>query len=249
MPMISADEDFNAKVLSSVTPVLVCFGTRTCPEKKIMWPQLERIATASQANLTIVDVTMEQHPALSKRYNVEVSPTILIFQNGVVRAHLVGFLTDESLNRVCSQVLQRKLPATLQRLPSEEDFEDFVLIPLLQKWGYSYRRQYICQSTDGFTQKRGRIDLLVYDHPAGQPLTLFENKRQIKGEHDLQKAREQAEQYARMLWLPSFIVAAPHGLWIYHRTGHQSTCVKQMTLLALQQKPDTLHRLLQRLRQ
>ena len=58
----------------------------------------------------------------------------------------------------------------------------------------------------------------------------------------------QAGAYAASLALPSFVVAAPRGLWVFQRDGERSRCVRSISGLELYQAPEPLLRLLLELR-
>ncbi len=62
------------------------------------------------------------------------------------------------------------------------------------------------------------------------PVTLFEDKLRIINDKDLQPAVDQAKSYALQLGLPSFVVAAPEGLWLYSLDRHLEKLVKKVTL-------------------
>ncbi len=96
---------------------------------------------------------------------------------------------------------------------SEEHFEDEVITPLLQRLAFTFRRQQTCKVQVGRQTHVGRIDYLVYDQ--SKSLTLFENKFRIVSEKDLVESVNQAQSYALFLGLPSFVVAAPEGIWVY----------------------------------
>jgi hypothetical protein len=96
---------------------------------------------------------------------------------------------------------------------SEAKFEEKVIAPLLERWGFKYQTQYPCHFRFGSQDHHGRVDFFVSDERG--PLTLFEDKLRIHNEDHLQPAIAQAKSYALMLGLPSFVVAAPEGLWLY----------------------------------
>jgi hypothetical protein len=54
-----------------------------------------------------------------------------------------------------------------------------MIIPLLERWGWSYRRQVVCPPHASRTVVRGRVDILVSTDTLTEPLTLFEAKRRI----------------------------------------------------------------------
>lgn len=96
---------------------------------------------------------------------------------------------------------------------SEAEFEAVKIAPMLQQWNFKIKAQYPCRVRVGGQLHTGWVDFLVSDD-RGQ-LTLFENKLRIINPKDLERAVEQAKSYALHLSLPSFVVAAPEGFWVY----------------------------------
>jgi hypothetical protein len=88
----------------------------------------------------------------------------------------------------------------------------------------------------------------VYDDPGGPPLTLFENKRAIAAPAALAQAVAQAHGYARALRVPSCVVAAPAGLWIYSSAAADPLLVRRISALELLEQPDTALAIVRRLR-
>ena len=156
---------------------------------------------------------------------------------------MVGFVSPNLLQLLCDQVASGTLPSEPFWSPVEVTFEDVVIVPLLDAWGFTYVRQAACPMP-----ARGRLDFLVYDEPAAPPLTLFENKRQLASAQALAQAAAQAHGYARAVQAPSFVVAAPAGLWIYASTATSPVAVRRVTSLELQQQLDSVPRILRQLR-
>jgi hypothetical protein len=104
---------------------------------------------------------------------------------------------------------------------TERDFEQTVIVPLLQRWALPYRMEQFCRLRVRGQLRIGRIDVLVHTPDSSRTLTLFENKRRIAGSRDLDRAVRQANDYARAKRLRSFVIAAPQGLWIDSRPGGQ----------------------------
>lgn len=96
---------------------------------------------------------------------------------------------------------------------SEAEFEEKIIVPLLKRWEFKYQAQHPCVFRFGSQDHRGRVDFLVSDERGR--LTLFEDKFRIHNDHHLESAVAQAKSYALMLGLPSFVVAAPEGFWLY----------------------------------
>jgi hypothetical protein len=235
-------------VLRADLPVLVCFATRPCPGRRALAPALERIALAYAGRLLVASVLVDAAPLLAEQYGVVVSPTLMIFQYGDRQGQAVGFIPAGLVDLLAEEASLGAVAGDMRWCPVEERFEDVVLIPLLQDWGFVFRRQAPCALAGSQAPQRGRIDLLVYEHLHGAPLTLIESKRQIRGDQDLRRAAAQAAAYATALSLPSFVVAAPPGLWIYRHTRGDTRCVAHVTSLELHRAAERPRQILLQLR-
>ena len=80
------------------------------------------------------------------------------------------------------------------------------------------------------------------------PLTLFEDKLRILNDQALARARDQGKSYALMLGLPSFVVAAPEGLWIYALQGNREELALKLTGEELAARDGEVRSLLLRMR-
>ena len=96
---------------------------------------------------------------------------------------------------------------------TEREFERTCIERMLARWGVEYRAQHTHRYLRGSSPASLKIDYLVSDKDG--LLTLFENKRRLSKLADREQAVKQARSYALELTLPSFIVAAPDGLWLY----------------------------------
>jgi thiol-disulfide isomerase/thioredoxin len=237
-----SEATFGRHVLASPLPALVLFAAPACPASRALRPLLHELATAYAGDLRIAVLNAERASLIAEQFGVAASPTMLIVQHGEVVTRVVGFVPGGLLRLLCEQIAAGALPPDPFWSPTEATFEDLVVIPLLTAWGFSYVRQAPCP-----TPARGRIDLLVYDHAGEQPLTLFENKRRIMSASALQQAIAQAHTYARALRLPSFVIAAPAGIWVYACDGSRALAIKRLTSLELQDHPDVVPQLLRRL--
>ena len=189
------------------------------------WIEMKKIATFPPITLT----EMKADPTLA--------------QWGLVRRQFQGGV--EAMPHTIYNRLLQDIPESIRRrhqlhpeviaqapqsgeFASEKDFEDRVVEPLLRQWGFSFKRQYLCDFYIGSQVIRGRVDFLVEDQLG--PITLFENKFRILGEDDLRKATAQAKSYALQLGVPSFVVASPEGLWLYQLRSHREKLIMQISL-------------------
>lgn len=124
--------------------------------------------------------------------------------------------------------------------PVQQVFEDAVIIPLLDAWDWRYGRQVVCPRPADRSVVRGRVDIMVYHSADGEPLTLFEAKRQIVHPSALHQAAIQAHRYAEAFHLPSFVVAAPSGMWLYRRERGRPQMIQAFSSLEIVSQPTVL---------
>ncbi|MEI7771956.1 MAG: thioredoxin domain-containing protein, partial [Chloroflexales bacterium] len=229
---------FGRRVLRAPLPVLVCFGTQRCPGRQALAPALERIAATYQGRLRVATVLVDDAILLGEQDGVVASPTLLVFQHGDRQGQAIGFIPAGLVDLLADDVVQGVVTGDILWSPVEEQFEDRVLLPLLQRWGCTAQRQVACALPGRGAAQRGRIDLLVYADPADPPFTLIESKRHMRGDQALRQAVAQATAYARSLALASFVIAAPPGLWIYRIASERPVCIQQVTSLEIHQAPD-----------
>jgi thiol-disulfide isomerase/thioredoxin len=237
------ESNFGRYVINSPIPVVALFGSRTCPASRALRPPLHELASVHAGTIRFATINAEHAPLLAGQFGLHMIPTLIVVQNGEIATRVVGFVSPDLLRLLCDQVASGTLPSEPFWSPVESTFEDVVVVPLLDAWGFTYVRQAACPPP-----ARGWLDFLVYDDPAAPPLTLFENKRQIASTQALALAATQAHAYARALQVPSFVVAAPAGLWIYASTATSPVAVRRVTSLELQQQLDSVPRILRQLR-
>jgi len=148
---------------------------------------------------------------------------------GLVRSHFQGVMTEPVSPVIYNRLLER-VPLEVRqeydlepeeisdakfsgKYASEAEFEEKIVEPLLKRLGFRYRAQFPCSFRIGSQYHTGRLDFEVSHE--GRPLTIVESKVRIMGRRELRPAADQAKSYALLLGYPSFIVAAPEGLWVY----------------------------------
>lgn len=127
-------------------------------------------------------------------------------------------------------------PELSGRFALEAEFEDKVIRPLLKGWGFKPEGQYTRPVWIGSQEHLLRVDFLVSDDQG--PVTLFEDKLRIVSDEDLKPAVRQAKSYALLLGLPSFVVAAPEGLWLYALDGNQERLVEPISQLKVRSQQE-----------
>ncbi|MFO7325064.1 MAG: thioredoxin [Pseudomonadota bacterium] len=97
--VIHAGQDtFHETVLASPVPVLVDFWAEWCAPCRAIAPVLQDVAAARGQSLRVVKVDVDEHPDLARHYGVRSIPTLLLFQDGQLRAQHVGALRRVELD-------------------------------------------------------------------------------------------------------------------------------------------------------
>jgi thiol-disulfide isomerase/thioredoxin len=229
-PIAVSEAAFRRQVLQAQLPVLVAFVAAGCAASRALRPMLRDVAARYAGRLRVASVSAERAADLAELYGVAATPTLLVVQRGAVVTRAVGFLPAPLLHLLAGQAAEESLPPDPLWSPLESTFEDLVLLPLLGRWGLTHARQFTSAAL-----ARGRVDVLAYDGDA--PLTLFESKRSLLSEAAVREAAAQANRYAAALGLPSFVVAAPPGLWVYARREAKALLVRRVSALELAQEP------------
>jgi thioredoxin 1 len=92
-----SDESFEEQVLKSDIPVLVDFWAEWCGPCKMIVPILDDVAPTYSGKLKIAKVNIDENHAIPAKYNVRGIPTLILFENGDVKATKVGALSRTQL--------------------------------------------------------------------------------------------------------------------------------------------------------
>lgn len=177
--------------------------------------------------------TLEQ----CRRHNVVTAPMPTAVYN-----RLLSYLPDAALAAADLR------PAPVGPAPDsgwyavKEEFGQKVVEPLLHGWAFAFEARYRCQCPLGRQNYPGHVDYLVRD--AVGPITLFETQTHLLTEADQQAAAERVRPYALLLGLPTFVLAAPEGLWLYAVQRGEAALERRFTLDEVIAGPHVLRNLL-----
>jgi len=90
-----SDNDFEAEVLKSPTPVVVDFFAEWCGPCKAMAPALDQVAEEMKGKVKVVKVDVDRSPAVTQQYHIQAMPTLMLFKDGKVANQHVGALVQK----------------------------------------------------------------------------------------------------------------------------------------------------------
>jgi thioredoxin 1 len=106
MPVLQVtDQDFDAKVLKSATPVMVDFYADWCGPCKLAAPVIDKLAETYQGKLVIAKVNVDANQGSSGKYGVMSIPTVIFFKDGKEVERMSGFGGEEGYLRLIKKVL------------------------------------------------------------------------------------------------------------------------------------------------
>ncbi|MGH1398572.1 MAG: thioredoxin [Alphaproteobacteria bacterium] len=91
------DDNFEAEVLKSETPVMVDFWAEWCGPCKQLSPIVDELAADMGDKIKVVKVNIEDAPEAPSKYGVRGVPTLMIFKGGELVDTKVGGMPKSQL--------------------------------------------------------------------------------------------------------------------------------------------------------
>jgi thioredoxin 1 len=91
------DENFEAEVLKSETPVLIDFTAAWCGPCRMLSPIVEKLADELEGKVKVGKVDIDTCPVVAARYGIRGVPTVIVFKNGESVNQHVGLTNRETL--------------------------------------------------------------------------------------------------------------------------------------------------------
>ena len=94
---VVSDQNFEAEVIKSETPVLVDLWATWCGPCRMVAPVLEEIANEQGEKVKIAKLDVDANPITAGRFGVRSIPTMILFKNGREAQRVVGYMPKEKL--------------------------------------------------------------------------------------------------------------------------------------------------------
>lgn len=101
---VFTDANFNMDVLKAGGPVLVDFWAEWCGPCRMLAPVIERIASQNQGKLVVGKMNVDDNPQVPQQYGIQGIPTLILFHKGQEAQRLVGFQSEEAIQKVINDV-------------------------------------------------------------------------------------------------------------------------------------------------
>ncbi len=102
---VFTDQDFKTQVLGSQQPVLVDFWAEWCGPCRMLAPVVDRIAEANDGKLIVGKMNVDENPETPQQYGIQGIPTLLIFKNGDLVSQMVGYQSQENIQKAIDEVV------------------------------------------------------------------------------------------------------------------------------------------------
>lgn len=107
MPLESVltDSNFKQEVMDHKGVVLVDFWAEWCGPCKMLGPVIDRIAKANEGKVKVCKHNVDDHPETPQQFGVQGIPTLLFFKDGKLAQQVVGFQSQENLQRMIDELV------------------------------------------------------------------------------------------------------------------------------------------------
>ena len=99
------EENFDAEVLGSDTPVLVDFYADWCGPCKMMMPVVEKMAETYEGKVKVGKLNVDENNAIAAKYGVMSIPSFIVFKNGKVLNSSTGAMSQANLAKMLDDAL------------------------------------------------------------------------------------------------------------------------------------------------
>ncbi len=98
--IIISESNFEEEVLKADKPVLVDFWATWCGPCRMLAPTIAKIAEEQEGKIKVCKLDVDECPSLAARFGISSIPTLMVFENGQVKASSVGVQPKSQIERM-----------------------------------------------------------------------------------------------------------------------------------------------------
>ena len=103
--VVLSDQQFQAEVIDSPTPVLVDFSAEWCGPCKALAPIIEELADEYAGRVKVAKLDIDNNHQSASKYEIQSVPTMIVFQNGQPVKKFVGLTPKNRIAAALDEVL------------------------------------------------------------------------------------------------------------------------------------------------
>lgn len=100
MPLTITSENYDSEVAKSDKPFLIDFWASWCGPCRIISPVVDELETEFSDKIKVGKVNVDEQPDIASQFNVMSIPTLMVLENGKVKATSVGARPKEDLKKI-----------------------------------------------------------------------------------------------------------------------------------------------------
>jgi len=104
------DEDFREDWADSDIPVLLDFGAEWCMPCKMLTPIIDEIAKEYDGKIKVVKIDIDKSRNLTKDFNINAVPIILLIKDGEEVKRFVGVRSKEDIVEEIDKLIDKRIP-------------------------------------------------------------------------------------------------------------------------------------------
>ena len=98
--IIISESNFEEEVLKADQPVLVDFWATWCGPCRMLAPTIAKIAEEQEGKVKVCKLDVDECPTLAAKFGISSIPTLMVFENGQVKASSVGVQSKSQIERM-----------------------------------------------------------------------------------------------------------------------------------------------------